>query len=82
MGACTGSELGLLTTSPWGVLLVNVEKKPRTARDALIQDIARLQAQIDAMEFDKARERGEMIFIEVMVFVLGLMLGFAAGRVL
>ena len=82
MGERTRAELGLFTTPPWRVLLVNVEKKPRTARDALIQDIARLQAQIDAMEVDKARERGEMIFIEVMVFVLGLMLGFAAGRVL
>jgi hypothetical protein len=82
MGERTGAELGLLTPPSWRALLVRIETKPRTARDALIQDIARLQAQIDAMEVEKARERGEMIFIEVMVFVLGLMLGFAAGRVL
>jgi hypothetical protein len=82
MGKRTGTELGLLTPTQRRELLVSTEKKPRTIRDALIQDIARLQAQIDAMEIEKARERGEMIFIEIMVFVLGLMLGFAAGRVL
>jgi phage terminase Nu1 subunit (DNA packaging protein) len=47
-----------------------------------MEEIAKLLAQLDAMEIEKARERGEMIFIEIMVFVLGLMLGFAAGRVL
>jgi hypothetical protein len=83
MGKRTGSELGLLTTPPWGVLLVRIEtKKPRTSKDAQMEEIAKLLAQLDAMEIEKARERGEMIFIEIMVFVLGLMLGFAAGRVL
>jgi len=47
-----------------------------------MQEIAKLLAQLDAIEVEKARERDEMIFIEIMVFVLGLMLGFAAGRVL
>jgi hypothetical protein len=82
MGARTGSELGLLTPTPWRVLLVNVEKKPRTSKDAQMQEIAKLLAEIDAIEVEKARERAEMIFIEIMVFVFGLMLGFAAGRVL
>ena len=59
---------------------MNTETKKRTARDAHMEEIARLLAQIDAMEVEKARERGEMIFIEIMVFVFGLMLGFAIGR--
>ena len=57
-----------------------MQTKPRTARDALIQDIARLQAQIDVMEREKAKEKAEMIFIEIMVLVFGLMIGFAIGR--
>ena len=61
---------------------MNIEKKPRTARDAQMQEIAKLLAELDAIEVEKAKERAEMIFIEIMVFVLGLMLGFAAGRVL
>ena len=59
---------------------MSIEKKPRTARDALIQDIARLQAQIDVMEHERAKEKAEMIFIEIMVLVFGLMIGFAIGR--
>ena len=82
MGERTGTELGMLTPTQRRELLVNIEKKPRTSKDAQMQEIARLLAQLDAMEIEKARERGEMIFIEIMVFVLGLMLGFAAGRVL
>ena len=82
MGARTGSELGLLTPTPWRVLLVNVEKKPRTSKEAEMEKINKLLAEIDAIEVEKARERAEMIFIEIMVFVFGLMLGFAAGRVL
>lgn len=82
MGERTRAELGLFTTPPWRALLVNIEKKPRTARDAQMQEIAKLLAELDAIEVEKAKERAEMIFIEIMVFVLGLMLGFAAGRVL
>jgi len=82
VGERTGTELGMLTPTQRRELLVNIEKKPRTSKDAQMQEIARLLAQLDAMEIEKARERGEMIFIEIMVFVLGLMLGFAAGRVL
>ena len=82
MGACAGSELGLLTTPHRRVLLGKTETKPRTSKDAQMQEIAKLLAQLDAMEIEKAKEKAEMIFIEIMVFVLGLMLGFAAGRVL
>lgn len=83
MGERTGTELGLLTPTQGRELLVKIEtKKPRTSKDAQMEEIARLLAQLDAMEIEKARERAEMIFIEIMVFVLGLMLGFAAGRVL
>jgi hypothetical protein len=83
MGERTGTELGLLTPTQRRELLVKIEtRKPRTSKDAQMEEIAKLLAQLDAMEIDKARERGEMIFIEIMVFVLGLMLGFAAGRVL
>jgi hypothetical protein len=82
MGECPGAELGLLTPTQRGELLVRIETKPRTSKDAQMEEIAKLLAQLDAMEIEKARERGEMIFIEIMVFVLGLMLGFAAGRVL
>jgi hypothetical protein len=83
MGERTGAELGLLTPTQRRELLVKIEtRKPRTSKDAQMEEIAKLLAQLDAMEIEKARERGEMIFIEIMVFVLGLMLGFAAGRVL
>lgn len=57
-------------------------RKPRTSKDAQMEEITKLLAEIDAIEVEKARERAEMIFIEIMVFVFGLMLGFAAGRVL
>jgi hypothetical protein len=57
-------------------------RKPRTSKDAQMEEIAKLLAQLDAMEVEKAKEKAEMIFIEIMVFVFGLMLGFAAGRVL
>ena len=80
MGERTGAELGLLTTPHRRVLLVRIETKPRTSKDAQMEEIAKLLAQLDAMEIEKARERGEMIFIEIMVFVFGLMLGFAIGR--
>jgi hypothetical protein len=81
MGERTGAELGLLTTPHRRVLLVRIEtRKPRTSKDAQMEEIAKLLAQLDAMEIEKARERGEMIFIEIMVFVFGLMLGFAIGR--
>jgi len=83
MGERTGAELGLLTTPHRRELLVKIEtRKPRTSKDAQMEEIAKLLAEIDAIEVEKARERGEMIFIEIMVFVFGLMLGFAAGRVL
>jgi hypothetical protein len=45
-----------------------------------MEEIAKLLAQLDAMEVEKARERAEMIFIEIMVLVFGLMIGFAIGR--
>jgi hypothetical protein len=81
MGECPGAELGLLTPTQRGELLVKIEtRKPRTSKDAQMEEIAKLLAQLDAMEIEKARERGEMIFIEIMVFVFGLMLGFAIGR--
>ena len=83
MGECTGAELGLLTPTQRRELLVKIEtRKPRTSKDAQMEEIAKILAQLDAMEIEKAREKAEMIFIEIMVFVLGLMLGFAAGRVL
>jgi hypothetical protein len=83
MGERTGAELGLLTPTQRRELLVRIEtRKPRTSKDAQMEEIAKLLAEIDAIEVEKARERAEMIFIEIMVFVLGLMLGFAAGRVL
>jgi len=75
--------LGLLTPTQRGELLVKIEtRKPRTSKDAQMEEITKLLAEIDAIEVEKARERAEMIFIEIMVFVFGLMLGFAAGRVL
>lgn len=75
--------MGLLTPTQRRELLVRIEtRKPRTSKDAQMEEIAKLLAEIDAIEVEKARERAEMIFIEIMVFVLGLMLGFAAGRVL
>jgi len=81
VGACTGSELGMLTPTQRGELLVKIEtRKPRTSKDAQMEEIAKLLAQLDAMEVEKARERAEMIFIEVMVLVFGLMIGFAIGR--
>ena len=83
MGKRTGAELGLLTPPQRRELLVKIEtRKPRTSKDAQMEEIAKLLAEIDAIEVEKARERAEMIFIEIMVFVFGLMLGFAAGRVL
>ena len=83
MGECTGTELGVLTPPSWRALLVKIEtKKPRTSREAEMEKINKLLAELDAIEVEKARERAEMIFIEIMVFVFGLMLGFAAGRVL
>ena len=75
--------MGLLTPTQRRELLVKIEtRKPRTSKDAQMEEIAKLLAEIDAIEVEKARERAEMIFIEIMVFVFGLMLGFAAGRVL
>jgi len=55
-------------------------RKPRTSKDAQMEEIAKLLAQLDAMEVEKAREKAEMIFIEIMVLVFGLMIGFAIGR--
>jgi len=55
-------------------------RKPRTSKDAQMEEIAKLLAQLDAMEVEKARERAEIILIEVMVLVFGLMIGFAIGR--
>jgi hypothetical protein len=55
-------------------------RKPRTSKDAEMEKINKLLAEIDAIEVEKARERAEMIFIEIMVFVFGLMIGFAIGR--
>jgi hypothetical protein len=80
VGACTGSELGMLTPTQRRVLLVRIETKKRTARDAHMEEIARLLAQIDVIEREKAKEKAEMIFIEIMVLVFGLMIGFAVGR--
>ena len=80
MGACTGSELGMLTPTQRGELLVRIETKPRTSKEAQMEEIAKLLAQLDAMEVEKAREKAEMIFIEIMVLVFGLMIGFAIGR--
>ena len=81
MGERTGAKLGLLTPTPWRVLLVKIEtRKPRTSKDAQMEEITKLLAEIDAIEVEKARERAEMIFIEIMVFVFGLMIGFAIGR--
>ena len=55
-------------------------RKPRTSKEAQMEEIAKLLAQLDAMEVEKAREKAEMIFIEIMVLVFGLMIGFAIGR--
>ena len=55
-------------------------RKPRTSKDAQMEEIAKLLAQLDAMEVEKAREKAEIIFIEIMVLVFGLMIGFAIGR--
>lgn len=55
-------------------------RKPRTSKDAQMEEIAKLLAQLDAIEVEKAKERAEMIFIEIMVLVFGLMIGFAIGR--
>jgi hypothetical protein len=57
-----------------------MQTKPRTSKDAQMEEIAKLLAQLDAMEVEKAKERAEMIFIEIMVLVFGLMIGFAIGR--
>ena len=57
-----------------------MQTKPRTSKDAQMEEIAKLLAQLDAMEVEKARERAEIIFIEIMVLVFGLMIGFAIGR--
>jgi hypothetical protein len=54
--------------------------KKRTSKDAQMEEITKLLAQLDAMEVEKAREKAEMIFIEIMVLVFGLMIGFAIGR--
>jgi hypothetical protein len=59
---------------------VRIETKPRTSKEAQMEEIAKLLAQLDAMEVEKAREKAEMIFIEIMVLVFGLMIGFAIGR--
>jgi hypothetical protein len=81
MGERTGAELGLLTPTQRRELLVRIEtRKPRTSKDAQMEEITKLLAEIDAIEVEKARERAEMIFIEIMVFVFGLMIGFAIGR--
>lgn len=55
-------------------------RKPRTSKDAQMEEIAKLLAQLDAMEIERSKERAEMIFIEIMVLVFGLMIGFAIGR--
>ena len=55
-------------------------RKPRTSKDAQMEEIAKLLAQLDAMEIEKAKERAEIIFIEIMVLVFWLMIGFAIGR--
>jgi hypothetical protein len=81
VGERTGTELGVLTPTRRRELLVRIEtRKPRTSKDAQMEEIAKLLAQLDAIEVEKARERGEMIFIEIMVLVFGLMIGFAIGR--
>jgi len=81
MGERTGTKLGLLTPTQRRELLVRIEtRKPRTSKDAEMEKINKLLAEIDAIEVEKARERAEMIFIEIMVFVFGLMIGFAIGR--
>jgi hypothetical protein len=81
MGERTGTKLGLLTPTQRRELLVRIEtRKPRTSKDAQMEEIAKLLAQLDAMEIEKAKERAEMIFIEIMVLVFGLMIGFAIGR--
>ena len=81
MGKRTGAELGLLTPTQRRELLVRIEtRKPRTSKDAQMEESAKLLAESDAIEVEKARERAEMIFIEIMVFVFGLMIGFAIGR--
>lgn len=80
MGTRTGTELGVFTTTQRRELLVSTETKPTSARDALIKDIAKLQAQIDVMEMERAKEQAEMIFIEIMILVFGLMVGFSIGR--
>ncbi len=59
---------------------MRIETKPRTSKEAQMEEIAKLLAQLDAMEVEKAREKAEMIFIEIMVLVFGLMIGFAIGR--
>jgi hypothetical protein len=71
----------MLTPTQRRELLVRIEtRKPRTSKDAQMEEIAKLLAQLDAMEVEKARERAEIIFIEIMVLVFGLMIGFAIGR--
>jgi hypothetical protein len=81
VGACTGTKLGLFTPTQRRELLVKIEtRKPRTSKDAQMEEIAKILAQLDAMEVEKAKERAEMIFIEIMVLVFGLMIGFAIGR--
>jgi ATP-dependent 26S proteasome regulatory subunit len=81
MGERTGAELGLLTPTQRRELLVKIEtRKPRTSKDAQMEEIAKLLAQLDAMEVEKVKEKAEMIFIEIMVLVFGLMIGFAIGR--
>jgi hypothetical protein len=81
MGERTGTKLGMLTPTQRRELLVRIEtRKPRTPKDAQMEEIAKLLAQLDAMEVEKAREKAEMIFIEIMVLVFGLMIGFAIGR--
>jgi len=57
-----------------------MQTKPRTSKEAQMEEIAKLLAQLDAMEIEKAKERAEIIFIEIMVLVFGLMIGFAIGR--
>ena len=81
MGERTGTELGLFTPTQRRELLVKIEtRKPRTSKDAQMEEIAKLLAQLDAMEVEKVKEKAEMIFIEIMVLVFGLMIGFAIGR--
>jgi len=78
VGACTGSELGLLTPTHRRVLLV----KALTETARLQKELAELEVKVDELEMEAVRNRAEMIVIEILLLAVGFAAGFAVCKML